>query len=292
MVIVAGATGVLGSEIARRLLERGEKVRALVRTSSDPEKIQSLEKAGAEIVRGDLRDPASLLAACRGVTAVISTVTMITTGKEGDSFESTDSAGTRNLIDAAKAGGAKRFVFVSFDRSGMPDAPLMTAKGEAEDHLKKSGMTYTILQPSFFMESWLGPMLFADTAAGTAKVYGKGTAKIRYVSVGDVAELAAQSVANPAARNATILFGGPDGISQQDAVRIFDEAFGKSFTVTEIPEEALEAQWAGTEDPMQKTFAALMLTLARGKNAGAEPPLHDFPMKMTSVREFARSLAG
>ncbi len=289
MILVAGATGAVGSEIVRRLLGRGKKVRALVRTSSDPQKVDSLEKAGAEIARGDLKDAASLERACHGVTAVISTVSMIGTGKEGDSFEATDSEGTRNLIDVARAAGAERFLFISFDLSGMPDAPIVKAKGEVEDHLKSSGLDYTIIQPSFFMENWLGQMLFADPVAGTAKVYGEGTAKIRYVSAHDVAELAAQAVSSSAARNATIRFGGPEGISQRDAVRIFEEEFGKTFAVTEIPEAALEAQWSGATNPMEKTFAALMLSLARGKNAGEEPPVDDYPMQMTSVREFARS---
>jgi len=289
MILVAGATGAVGSEIVRRLLGRGKKVRALVRTSSDPQKVDSLEKAGAEIARGDLKDAASLERACHGVSAVISTVSMIGTGKEGDSFEATDSQGTRNLIDAARAAGAERFLFISFDLSGMPDAPIVKAKGEVEDHLKSSGLDYTIIQPSFFMENWLGQMLFADPIAGTAKVYGEGTAKIRYVSALDVAELAAQAVSSSAARNATIRFGGPEGISQRDAVRIFEEEFGKTFAVTEIPEAALEAQWSEALNPMEKTFGALILSLARGKNAGGEPPVDDYPMQMTSVREFARS---
>lgn len=288
MILVAGATGAVGSGIVRRLLERGEKVRALVRSTSDAGKVDSLEKAGAEIARGDLKDPDSLRSACQGAKAVISTVSMIGTGKEGDSFEATDSEGTRSLIDAAKAAGAERFLFISFDRSGMPDAPIVRAKGEVEDYLKSSGLNYTIIQPAFFMEAWLGPMLFADPALGTAKVYGEGNAKIRYVSASDVAELAAQAVTNPAAKDATIQFGGPDEVSQRDAVRIFEEEFGKPLTVTEIPEAALEAQWSAAGNPMEKTFSALMLTLARGKNAGGEPPLHEYPMKMTSVREFAK----
>ena len=288
MILVAGATGALGSEIVRRLLARGVKVRALVRSTSDAAKVDSLEKAGADIARGDLKDPDSLRSACGGVKAVISTVSMIGTGKEGDSFEATDSEGTRSLIDAAKAAGAERFLFISFDLSGMPDAPIVRAKGEVEDYLKSSGLNYTIIQPSFFMENWLGPMLFADTTLGTAKVYGEGTAKIRYVSANDVAEVAAQAVNNPAAKDVTIQFGGPEEVSQRDAVRIFEEEFGKPFAVTEIPEAALEAQWSATENPMEKTFAALMLSLARGKNAGGEPQLREYPMTMTSVRDFAR----
>lgn len=291
MILVAGATGQLGSEIVRRLLARGQKVRALARQSSDPGKVDALVEAGAAIARGDLKERDTLDAACKGVRVVISTVSMIVTGREDDSFAATDSAGTRQLIDAARAAGAEQFIFVSVDTSRIPDSPLMTAKREVEEYLKRSGLTYTILHPSAFMEVWLGPMLFADTAAATAKVYGEGTHKIRYVATADVAELAVQCVANPAALNAVIPFGGPEAISQRDAVKLFEEAFGKPFSVTEIPEHALEAQWKGAENPMEKTFAGLMLGVARGLDAGMEPPFDKFPMQLTTPREFVRRMA-
>jgi uncharacterized protein YbjT (DUF2867 family) len=291
MILVAGATGVLGSEIVRRLLARGEKVRAMVRVTSAPEKVERLKKAGTEIVRADLKDPQTLLAACEGVSGVISTVTTILTAQAGDSFDATDRDGTKNLIDAAKQKGVRKFVFVSFDTTKTPENPLSNAKRDVEDHLKKSGLDYTILQPSLFFESWLGPMLFADPQAGTAKVYGKGTDKIRYVAVADVAQFAVESLSNPAARNATISFGGPDEISQREAVRIFEEAYGKSFSVVEVPEVVLEAQWRAAENPFDKTFAGLMLGVARGFESGPQPPLDKFPIQMTSPREYVRRMA-
>jgi NADH dehydrogenase len=291
MILVAGATGVLGSEIVRRLLARGEKVRAMVRSTSKPESVDRLRKAGAEIVVADLKDPESLGPACAGATAVISGVTTILTSQPGDSFEATDGEGNKALIDAARKAGVKKFVFVSFDAKDAPEAPLPRAKLAAEEHLRKSGLDYTILHPSLFFESWLGPMLFADPAAGTAKVYGPGKQKIRYVAVADVAELAVQSLSSPAASKATIPFGGPEEISQRDAVAIFEEAFGKKFAVTEVPEEALEAQWKAAQNPFEKTFAALMLWVARGLDSGIKPPFDKFPMKMTSPREYVRRLA-
>ncbi|MDP9203708.1 MAG: SDR family oxidoreductase [Gemmatimonadota bacterium] len=291
MILVAGATGVLGSEIVRRLIARGEKVRAMVRASSAPEKVERLENAGAEIVRADLKEPGTLLAACAGVNEVISTVTTILTSQPGDSFEATDGEGTKSLIDAAKKSGVSKFVFVSFDTSKSPDNPLTNAKKDAEEHLKKSGLDYTILHSSLFFETWLGPMLFADPVAGTAKVYGKGADKIRYVAVADVAEFAVQSLSKPAARNAIIPIGGPDEISQRDAVRMFEEAYGKKFSVIEVPEAALEAQWSSAQNPFDKTFAGLMLGLARGFDSGVQPPFEKFPMQMTSPREYVRRLA-
>jgi len=291
MILVAGSTGVLGSEIVRRLTDRGEKVRALVRTTSAPEKIERLRKFGAEIVVGDVKEPETLATACEGVTAVISTITTILTSQAGDSFQATDGDGTRALIDAASEAGASKFVFVSFDTTKSPDNPLTRAKRDAEEHLKQSGLDYTILHATLFCESWLGPMLFADPVACTAKVYGNGTEKLRYVAVADVAEFAVQSLTNPAARNAIIPVGGPEEISQREAVRLFEEAYGRKFNVIEVPEAALEAQWSTAQNPFDKTFAGLMLGLARGFDSGMKPPFDQFPMEMTSPRDYVRSQA-
>ena len=291
MILVAGATGVLGSEIVRRLTARGEKVRAMIRVTSAPEKVDRLKAMGAEIVRADVKEPATLLAACAGVDAVISTITTILTSQPGDSFEATDGEGTKSLIDAAKEAGASKFVFVSFDTTKATDNPLTRAKREAEEHLKQSGLDYTILHSTLFCESWLGPMLFADPVACTAKVYGKGTEKLRYVAVADVAEFAVQSLTNTIAHNATIPIGGPDEISQRDAVRLFEEAYGKKFSVIEVPEAALEAQWSSAQNPFDKTFAGLMLGVARGFDSGMQPPFDKFPMQMTSPRDFVKKQA-
>lgn len=291
MILVAGATGVLGSEIVKRLTARGNQVRALTRVTSAPEKVERLKHFGAQIVQGDLRDPRSLVPACLGVDAVISTVTTILTSQPGDSFEATDGEGNKNLIDAARKAGVSKFVFVSFDTTKSPDNPLTRAKIAAEEHLKASGLEHTILHPTFFCESWLGPMLFADPDACTAKVYGRGTQKFRYVTVGDVAEFAVQSLTNPAARNAVIPVGGPDEISQREAVILFEQAFGKKFNVIEVPEATLEAQWSAAENPFDKTFAGLMLGMARGFDSGAKPPFAEFPMEMTSARDFIKGLA-
>ena len=289
MILVAGATGVLGSEIVRQLRAEGRPVRALVRTTSAPERIAELERAGAAIVRGDLKDRASLDAALDGVDTVISTVTTILTSQPGDSFAATDAAGTKNLIDAATDAGVERFIYISFDTSRVPDSPLTAAKRDAEEHLRRSRLTYTVLQPGLFMESWLGPYLFADPVAGTARVYGPGTDGVRYVAVRDVAEMAVRCLTVPSARNATIPFGGPEPISQREAVRLFEKEVGKPFTVTEIPADALEVQRSATSDPFEKTFAALMLGVARGLGADLNAPPADFGMSgMTRPQEFVQ----
>jgi NADH dehydrogenase len=291
MILVAGATGVLGSEIVRRLLARGHPVRALVRATSDPAKVARLEADGVEIARGDLKDRISLDAACRGVQAAISTVSIILTAQPGDSFADTDEVGTCNLIDAARRAGVSHLTYVSFDHERMPESPLGRAKREVEAHLRESRLSFTILRPGLFMESWLGPMLFADPASATARIYGAGDTKLNYVAVADVAEMAVWSLTSADAKNVVLPFGGPEALTQREAVRLFEEVFGKPFEVSEIPEVALEAQWRGAQDPFQKTFAGLMLGVARGMgDETRHPPAARLP-RMTSVRDYLRQVA-
>jgi uncharacterized protein YbjT (DUF2867 family) len=291
VVLVAGATGVLGTAVVRCLCEQRHTVRALVRSSSASEKVARLQEMGAATVQGDLKDPASLAAACQAVDAVISTVSIILTARPGDSFAATDRVGTMNLIDAALAERAQHFVFVSFDTRVVPDCPLRSAKEDTEEYLTRSGMTYSILHPTLFMDSWLAPMFFADPVAGVANVYGPGNAKLRYVAVANVADLAVQCLTAPAARNAIIPFGGPEELSQRDALGIYEEVYGKTFAVTEHSEQGLEAQWRSAHDPFEKSYSALMLGIARGLDSGMRPPYDSFPMQMIGVRDFVRSTA-
>ena len=291
MILVAGATGTLGGLICQRLRDRGETVRALVRPSAGPEKVERLRALGVEIYQGDLRDPASLDGATRDVDVVISTVSMIGTAKPGDSFDDTDNAGTRALIDAAKRAGVAQFIYISFDHDQFADSPMVRAKREVEQHLRDSGVPYTALRPSIFMEMWLGPRLGVDAAAKTAKVFGSGDKPLNYVSVRDVAEYAVRCVGNADVMNRALHIGGPESVSQRDAVRIIEEALGAPLQVTVIPEEALVAQWREATDPFARTFASLMLGVARGDRRPAAELDRPADIPLRSVRDYAADLA-
>src|SRR5512140_2274946 len=156
MILVIGSTGILGSEICRRLTTSGKRVRGLVRSTSDPEKVARLKAMGVETVTGDLRDPASLAAACRGADTVITTATTTISMQPGDSIPVTDQQGQLDLVKAAQGAGVKRFVMVSIPMILTP-SPLVTAKRTVESAVMSSGMEYTILRPGVFMEVWLSP---------------------------------------------------------------------------------------------------------------------------------------
>lgn len=288
MILVAGATGYLGREICRRLAADGRQVRALARTSSDPAVVRQLIEWGAEITLGDLRDPASLRAACRGTQAVVSTVTTTRSRQEGDTLDATDRQGQVDLIRAARDAGTRRFVLVSFTGEIRSDDDLTRAKREAEEAVRDSGMAYTILRPNFFMEAWLSPALGFDFVEGHATLYGDGTRPITWISLQDVAEYAVRSLTHPAARFATLELGGPAPLTPREVVRVFEEERGRPLQLRTVPESALRAQLDGASDPMQKAFAALMLVYARGceippnRELGDDLPLH-------TVRAYAQA---
>jgi uncharacterized protein YbjT (DUF2867 family) len=101
ITLVVGSTGVLGTEICRRLVSSGKAFRAMVRSTSDSAKKDVLKQLGGAPAEADLKDRASLDYACLGATAVISTPTAIGSRQEGDTFVAVDLHGQMQLIDAA-----------------------------------------------------------------------------------------------------------------------------------------------------------------------------------------------
>jgi len=293
MNLVVGATGVLGGEICSLLAQAGKPVRGLVRASSSPERVDALRKAGVELATGDLTDRSSLDAACRGVRTVYSTATAIQSRQEGDTLDRVDREGQANLVDAARQAGVRRFVFISFRGTPGLDYPLQAAKRATTERLKKSGIPWTVIEASMFMEVWLGPHLGFDAGNARARIFGAGEKKISWVSYRDVAALAIAAAESAAGENQVLEIGGPEALSPLEAVRIFEERGGKKFEVEHVPEDALASAKANARNPVEETFAGLQLLYARGFEVDVKPTLARFPMRLTSVREYAdRVFAG
>lgn len=286
MNLVIGATGLLGGAICRALAGTGLGVRALVRSTADPLKTAKLKESGVGLVNGDIKERSALDAACQGVTTVISTATSTQSRQAGDSIQSVDLEGQLDLIHAARIAGVRHFVFISFPEVPV-QFPLQDAKRAVEAALAASGMTYTVLQPTFFMEFWLSPALGFDADKGKVQVYGPGDRPISWISYQDVAQFAASSVRAPAARNAVIKLGGPEALTPHEVVQSFEQVTGRRFSVEHVPEVALRAKWADAVDPLEKSFAGLMLYYAMGEVIDMIEPLRWSPMQLTSVRQFA-----
>lgn len=232
MVLVVGGTGQLGGRIARELLSKGVTVRALCRQGSG---YGALQRMGAGIVIGDQRDPASLSAACAGADTVITTANSMRRGGD-DTADTVDAAGTRSLIEAAAGAGVAHFVFISvYGASADSPVPFIAAKAGNEQHLRASGMAWTILAANAFMESWPGPVVGAPAAAGREVVLvGDGRRRHAFIAEHDVAQFAVAAVMNPAARNRSLAVGGPAAVSWLDVVQVYEEALGRTIAVRHV----------------------------------------------------------
>jgi NADH dehydrogenase len=241
VIVVAGGTGTLGTRLVPRLAGAGLAVRVLTR---DPARARHLAGPGVDVARGDVRDAASVGRALRGVGTVISAVHGFD-GPGGVSPASVDRAGNANLIDAAALAGAA-FVLVSVVGAS-PGHPigLFRAKHGAEETLRTSGIPWTIVRATTFMETWATIMNQPLQASGKIPVFGRGDNPVNFVSATDVAALTALAVTDPGLRGQVLELGGPDNLTFNQLATIVQETTGRRGTVRHIPRPALQAMaWA------------------------------------------------
>jgi uncharacterized protein YbjT (DUF2867 family) len=280
MILVAGATGMLGSRITHRLLADGHSVRILVRPGSD---YQALAQAGARPVVGEFGDPASLRQACAGIATVITTANSAARGGR-DTVESVEIAGNRNLIDAARASGVGHFIFISaLGVSEDSPVPFMRGKAVAERHLRESGMPFTIVQPNIFLDVWAGMLVLGPVMAGQpVTLIGAGRRRHSMIAADDVASFTVACVDNDAALNRTIPLGGPVAVSWQEVVAAAGRALGRDIPiVTAAPADGLP----GLPETVSQLAASFEMY-------DSVVPMDDtastFGVRLTSVDEFMR----
>lgn len=241
MILVVGATGRLGGLITRQLLAQGKTVRIVVRPNSPSAELaragmatsaQELIDAGAQPVAADLKDRTSLDAACAGVKTVITTANAALRGGD-DTFQTVDLEGTRNLINAAGAAKVQHCIYTStFGAAPEHPHPLYSAKGQSEAALKASGLIYTILQPTVFMEVWIPVVVGMPMRAGQpVTLVGEGRRKQAFVAVGDVMACAVAAVENPRAYNQTIIISDPTTYSWTEVTASVGRAIGQPVPV-------------------------------------------------------------
>ena len=261
----------------------------MVRGGGNHEKARPLLAAGVEIVDADLTKPETLPTACAGIDTVVCTATSMPHGRE-DGLRRVDREGVLALIDAAERAGVRHFVYTSYSGSIRVPSPLETAKRDCENRLLAGRMRSTILRPSYFTEAWLSPMLGFDPANGRARIYGSGEARVSYISAQDVVAFAVAAAARAPEKPILLEMGGPEALSQLDAVRIFERALGKKIELDRVPVEALEEQHR-SPDPLQKTFAALMIGYVKGDViSGALETAQKYGVTLHTVAEYAASL--
>ena len=229
ITLVVGATGTLGGNVTRRLLARGHAVRAMVR---DPARFSI---PGVEVVRGDLRDPASLRAAVAGVSQVLTTANSFM-GRGATSPTRVDVPGYTALVAAAREAGVQRIVHTSAYGIS-PDNPVdyFRVKARVDEVIRSGGVPWVLLKPSAFMDVWVDVVGGSIAKSGTATVFGDGRRVSNYIAVDDVAEYLVRILERPEIRNEVIDVGGPSTISAVEFAELIGRHLGRAVKIRHVP---------------------------------------------------------
>jgi uncharacterized protein YbjT (DUF2867 family) len=242
LIVVAGATGRQGGAVARRLLSQGTwRVRGLTR---DPTKVpaRALADMGADMVRADFNDRASLDRAFEGAYGVFSMQNFWGTGYEMEVRQG------RNVADAAAAAGVQHLVYDSVggaDRN--TGIPHFESKWEIEQHLRTLGLPYTVFRPVFFMENF-NTQSYRDAILDGRLPFGlKPETKLQMIAVEDIGAFVAMAFAN---RDRFLSQGieiGGDALTMPEVASHFGDVLGRPVEFLQLPlDEMREAspEWA------------------------------------------------
>jgi uncharacterized protein YbjT (DUF2867 family) len=286
MILVVGATGLVGGMIARSVLEQGRDVRILVRPGSN---YQPLVDMGAKPIEGDLKDLASLIPACSGVEALITTATAGSRGG-ADTPQAVDLEGNRHLIDAARQAGVRQFIFIStIAAHEASPVPVLRAKAQTEAYLRASGLPHTILAATTLMDLLLPLVVGGPARAGQpVTLVGEGRRRHSFVAARDVAAFAVAAVGHPAALNRRIIVGGPETVSLRDVAATYERVLGHPVPVQTIaPGELLPnlPPVPGLAEVVSGMLAALETFDSPIDMAETE---RTFGVRLTPLEEFVR----
>ena len=277
-----GATGFVGGYLVEALLAAGHKPSVLVREGSE----SKLPAAGkCRVTQGDLGDATAIESVVEGCEAVIYNVGLLREfPKRGITFEEAHHRAAVRVIDAAKAAGCRRFVLMSANGVKRPGTPYQETKLAAEEHLRDSGLDYTIFRPSVIFGDPYGKMEIATQlyqqmvrppvpAVGfhTGFSPAKGRIMMSPVSVGDVADAFVSSLVRGETVGQCFEIGGPEALSWVDMLQRVAEAVGKRKWILPMP--ILLMKLAATFLDWIPAFPATrdqLTMLAEGNTAGSE----------------------
>jgi uncharacterized protein YbjT (DUF2867 family) len=241
LIVVAGASSNTGKRVVDELLAQGRDVRVLVRSANDERYFSS---KGASVVTGDVRDRDAVERACSGASTVVSLVGRHFARTEEGLWD-VDARGNENLVRAARAAGARRFVLLSALWSERPLAPvLFRAKRHAEQVLVESGLGYTILKPSTFMvgpSSLIGAVGPTIERWGVAFVPAPDSGPVSFIAEADVARALVRSAVEEDAPDRIVELGGPERLTFAEASRRVARAIGRDVRIVRVPRAVLTA---------------------------------------------------
>ena len=269
-VLVTGATGFLGRQVVRQLLDHNYQVRCLVRS---PGRERIFPPDSVDVYYGDITDADALASACQGIEQVIHLVAIIREGR-GNTFDSINRGGVENMVAAAKAGGSvKQFIQVSaVGAANDPSFPYLFSKWQGEQVVVNSGLPYTILRPSIIFgagDEFLNSLASLVRLFPLVPVIASGRNRLQPIAVEDVAQCVVRSVGRGDLLNRAVDIGGPEQLRYNEIVGIVAGEMGKSRLRIHIP---VWLMWPG---------AALM------EKTMARPPITREMLRMIRVRNVA-----
>ncbi len=234
-ILVTGATGKQGGALARLLLKKGHRVRALTRKPDSPA-AQELKRLGAELTTGNLEDRGSIEGVARGADALFAMTTPFEAGIEVETHQGII------VADAAKAAGVKHLVFTSVANADRNTGiPHFESKYKVEQHVKTLGIPYTIIAPVFFMENLTGPWWLPALQGGKLPMALPATRKLQQVALDDIAAFAALVLEQREQFFGKRVDLASDEISGSQAAEILSRVSGRKIEYVELPLAQLQA---------------------------------------------------
>jgi NADH dehydrogenase len=252
MIVLAGGTGRLGRILVDRIGGHGERLRVL---SRDPGRAGRSVDGEVEVVTADVRDREAVDRALTGARVVISAMSAF--GMKGVAPRQVDFEGNANLIGAAEKCGAERFIFVSaLGASADHPMDLARMKHLAEGRLRASKLSWTILRPSTFIETFQEVVCAPLLKNGKAVVFGRAENPINFVSAHDVAGFVELALSDPSLSGKVVEIGGRENLSLLQFVDTFCAATGVTGPVKHIPRLAMRLM-SHLARPFNPTFARM-----------------------------------
>ena len=235
-VLIAGATGTLGRQVARRGIDEGDDIYCLVRNIR---KSAFLKEWGANLILADLRNPESLKNALRGMDAVIDCATARPTDSDG--IRMIDWEGKVSFIRAAESANVKRFIFFSIMNSEKyPHVPMMDIKRCTEKFLLESQLDATILRPGGFYQGLIGQ--YAIPILDQQQVWiSKNASPIAHMDTLDVAKFAIKALSLDNTINQSFDLAGPKAWLPNEVVSLCEKLSDKRAKTTQLPVRLLKA---------------------------------------------------
>lgn len=240
IILVTGASGRTGRRVVAAIAKQGGRVRAFVRR---PEAAKQLIDAGAaEIATGDLMDRDSLQRALASSGQVLHIC---------PPMHPQEDAIAETMIELAREQGLARFVLYSVLHPLLEDVPHHRRKLQAERYLVNSGLNYTILQPSRYMQHLL-PIWNTVVQSGVHSMPFDIAARFSVVDLGDLAEAAALVLTQPGHEGATYQLAGPQPLSQNDMAQALSQLLGRPVRAIRKPLDEFRREAASTGLPAER----------------------------------------